>query len=390
MLSHSDIAEKVADSDADAWLVYDYRGSNPVFRQILGRQLFLTRRAFLLLTPTGDPRLLVSRVDLTDSVTNLPGYSVETYTTWQELREWLDGHLAPLGAVAMEYSPHGELPAMSWVDGGTLDLIRGLGVEVVSSAELFQSAAARLTPAGIESHRRAMEHVVRIKDAAFEMVATRLSDGRECSEFEVQEYISDEFRQAGLITDEPPIVAVNAHSGDPHYEPSSDRSAAIRPGDYLLIDLWAKEATDEAVFADITWVGYLGAQAPSGYREVFETVARARDAVIERLRAAGPTPGFELDRVARDVVEAAGHGDAFVHRTGHSLSPGDSVHGLGANLDDLETHDTRVVGPGLAFTVEPGIYLPEFGIRLEINAYMDGDAPVVTSPVQAAPLAFDV
>jgi Xaa-Pro aminopeptidase len=392
MTSSEQISERLREAQLDGWLIYDYRGSNPVFSHFLGGgHLSFTRRAFLLFTSSNEPRLLISRVDATDAVRHAAGeIAVDLYTTWRDLQAWLSDHLKGMTAVAMEYSPKGELPSMSRVDGGTLDLVRRSGVEVHSSASLFQACAAAWSDENLASHLRAMGHVVQIKDAAFEFVADRLRRGESCSEDETQAFILSEFERCDLVTDEPPIVAVNAHSGDPHYEPAPGQGAVIEPGDWLLIDLWAKERGADAIFADITWVAYLGTSVPQQHRDVFEAVARGRDAAVERLRTDQAVAGFELDRVTRTVIEDAGWGDYFVHRTGHSLSPGESVHGLGTNLDDLETHDTRTLTVGTGFTIEPGIYLPEFGVRLEINAYIAPGGVEVTSPVQEAPLTFDI
>jgi Xaa-Pro aminopeptidase len=390
LVSGRQIAESIKDSNCDGWLVYDYRGLNPILSQLLGRSLFLTRRAFLFFTGEDLPRMLISRVDYTEAMKDLDGIEIDRYTTWQDLDGWLAKHLGPLEVVAMEYSPSGELPAMSRVDGGTLDLVRAQGVEVVSSAALFQATAAAWTEENLRSHERAMDHVVAIKDAAFELVASRLRAGEPCDESSIQAFIVAEFAARDLVTDEPPIVSVNAHSGDPHYAPTAQVGAEINKGDWLLIDLWARERGPHGIFADITWVGHLGPVVPSKPMEVFDVVARARDAVIAHVQANEGVRGFELDRVARDLITAAGYGEYFVHRTGHSLSSGEAVHGLGANLDDFETHDTRPLAPGLGFTIEPGVYLPEFGVRSEVNVYMAPAGATVTAPLQAAPLTFDL
>ena len=373
-------------SGADAWLVYSYRGNNPVFGQLAGTRLFLTRRAFILIKPGATPKLLVSRVDGTPALAALEEFDVVYYLTWQELSAWLGEQLAGLTTVAMEYSPMGELPAMSWVDGGTLDLVRDTGVTVTSSAALFQEAAAVWSQESRAAHDRAMRHVVAIKDDAFAEIERLLSDGSPCDEYVIQTRIADAFAERGLITDDPPVVAVNSNSGNPHYGPTAERHDPIAVGDWVLIDLWAKEQGPEAIFADITWVGYVGREVPQRHRDVFATVAAARDAVVAHLERHRATPGYELDRVARRVIADAGYGEQFVHLTGHSLSAGDIVHGLGANLDDLETHDTRLVHSGLGFTIEPGIYLPEFGVRSEIDVFMTDDGPVVTSPAQTSPV----
>jgi Xaa-Pro dipeptidase len=393
MIDLATVSAQLERARLDGWLIYDFRGSNPVFSHVLGQRLSFTRRAFLLATRSAEARLIVSRLDA-GAVSPVPGLSLDTYTTWRDLHEWLATHVGPLASVAMEYSPHGELPAMSWVDGGTLDLVRGLGVEVMPSADLFQLTAASWGEAGLQSHYAAMEHLVAIKDRAFAFAQERLSAGGRCTEVEVQSLIANEFERRQLITDDPPLVAVNAHSADPHYEPSDATSSEFGRGDWMLIDLWAKEQVDSAVFADITWVGYGGPTVPRKHQEVFDIVASARDAVVaslrRRWRESPPIQGYELDRVARKCIASAGYGNAFVHRTGHSLGPGESVHGLGVNLDDLETHDTRPIRKGLGFTVEPGIYLPEFGVRSEINVYMDEAGPVVTSPVQTMPVVMDI
>jgi Xaa-Pro dipeptidase len=375
------------------WLVSDYSGSNPVLQHLLGERLFLTRRAFLLITENTS-RLLLSRVDAVTGLRTLAGCDVETYTSWTELQAWLATHVTPLGVVAMEYSPRGDLPAMSRVDGGTLDLVRDLGVEVRSSADLFQLAVGSWSEHNLVSHRAAMAHTAQVKDLAFEFIGRRLRAGQRCTEHDVQAFILEEFERRQVTTNDPPIVAANAHSGDPHYGPSAGSSADLHPGDWVLIDLWCRERQHGAVFADITWVGHLGGRVPDEHKQIFDAVVGARDAVLEALqrRFGGSQPllGCELDDVARQHIAGAGFGEYFVHRTGHSLGGDGSLHGLTANLDNLETHDIRPIIAGVGFTIEPGIYLPSFGVRSEINVYMTADGPEVTSPVQTSPVLVDV
>jgi Xaa-Pro dipeptidase len=389
----SRIAQHLSAVDVEGWLVSDYAGSNPVFAHLLGQRLFLTRRAFLLITKDA-PRLLISRVDAVADLAIGTHCLLETYTSWKELQAWLHAHVARLGVVAMEYSPHGDLPAMSWVDGGTLDLVRDLGVAVRSSADLFQITVGEWSHSNLLSHRAAMAHAAEVKDLAFALVAQQLRAGKRCTELDVQAFIVAEFERRRLTTSEKPIVAANAHSGDPHYEPSPDRNAELRLGDWLLIDLWCREQRDDAVFADITWVGYLGPKVPDEHRKVFDIVAGARDAVVDVLRdrfARDQTiRGCELDNIARRHIASAGFGDYFVHRTGHSLGSNGALHGLTANLDDLETHDTRPILASTGFTIEPGVYLPEFGVRSEINVYMTARGPEITSPVQTAPIVISL
>jgi Xaa-Pro aminopeptidase len=286
----------------------------------------------------------------------------------------------------MEYFPGGAIPALSRVDGGTLEFVRSFGVEVVSSADLVQRFLCRLDAAQVESHRRALAAVDAAKDAAFARIGEAHRRGETPLETGIQSFLMDRFREAGLETDHPPIVAVNGHAGDPHYAPSAETPTPIRKGDLVLIDLWARGTGPRDVYADITWVGFCGDRPPEKLERIFRVAADARDAGLDALARAhgeGRTlAGFEVDRVVRGVVEAAGFGERFVHRTGHSIET--RVHGDGANLDDLETHDIRPLVPGLCFSIEPGIYLPEegLGVRTEIDVFLAGDGPKVFSKIQ--------
>ena len=370
----------------DAWLLYDFRTSNPVFWNLLGRREATSRRNYLLVPQRGEARLLVHGLD--KNLFDGAPYEAERYTSWQELHGWLAGALETANRVAMEYSPGGAIPMHSWVDAGTVEQVRALGVEVVSSANLFQVAAASWSAASVESHRKACEEVLDIKDKAFAFIGEKLKTGEAITEYDAQLFIRRQFDERGLVTDHGPIVAVNAHSGDPHYEPSEEKHEPIQKGDWVLIDLWAKYPGDDDVFCDVTWVGYAGeGEVPAKHREVYDAVTGARDAVVERLQQAwrdGETlQGWQADQVARDFIADAGYGDYFVHRTGHSMGPSPTPHALGVNLDNLETHDTREIIPGVGFSVEPGIYLPEFGVRSEIDMYVDPDeGPVVTTDIQ--------
>jgi len=367
------------------WLICDFRSNNPVLGQVLGQKKWTTRRCFLWVPATGEPRALVHTIDRNQFAGM--GLDVELYVSWPEMRQKLAELLAGQARVAVEYSPGGAIPAMSWVDGGTIDLLRGLGAELCSSADLFQVAAATWSPAALESHLRACVEVAAVKDAAFEYIRQAIRQGRPLTEYDVQEAMVQDFQRRGLELEGRPIVGVNVNSGNPHYEPTAEVHLPVRRGDWVLLDLWGRFAGDEGVFADITWVGFVGSDVPKKYQTVFEVVRKARDAVVERLQAAWKKgevlQGWQLDQVARKLIEAAGYGPYFVHRTGHSLGPGTSAHGLGVNLDDLETHDTRLVVPGVGFSVEPGIYLEEFGVRSEINVFMHPEqGPLVTTPLQ--------
>jgi Xaa-Pro aminopeptidase len=369
----------------DGWLVYDFRGNNPVLAQLLPGKRWTTRRAALFIPAVGEPVLLFHGID------NEQFKSVdvrgERYLSWRDFREWLAQQLCGCGRVAMEYVPGATLPVASIVDAGTIELVRSFGVEVVSSANLIQVTVARWSPAVREAHARASAEVARIKDAGFALIRERLAGGKPVNEYEVQQFIVQQFAAAGLESSEPPIVAVNAHSGNPHFEVSAQSPAPIKRGDWVLIDLWARMPGNENVFSDITWVGFAGKDIPARHREVFTAVRAARDGVVQRVQQAWAArariQGWQLDDVARNVIIGAGCEDYIRHRTGHSLSPGPAVHGLGVNLDNLETHDTREVLPEIGFTVEPGIYLPEFGVRLEINMFVDPQrGPTITSCVQ--------
>lgn len=381
----SAVQQYMRDHHIDAWLIYDFRGSNAILAQLLPGKRSTTRRAFLLVPSRAEAVLLVHSLDLQQF--EGAGIPCQTYIAWTELRAWLEQSLSRCGRVAMEYSPGGALPVVSLVDAGTLELIRSFGVEVVSSANLIQVSVAGWSDAARQSHDQTSKEVTRIKDEAFQLIRDRVGQNQRVTEHDVQQFIMSRFLAAGLETDDPPIVAANAHSGDPHFEVSSQSPSPMNRGDWVLIDLWARLPGDENIYSDITWVGFVGRQPAAKHQQVFEIVRQARDAALARAvqawKARESVQGWQLDDAARNVIIAAGYGDAIRHRTGHSLSPGPKVHGLGFNLDNLETHDTRQMLPRLGFTIEPGIYLPEFGVRLEIDVFVDPDkGPTVTSCLQ--------
>lgn len=380
----------------DAWLLYDFRCSNPAFVRLIGGRRHLTRRVALLVPSkpsgggdvgaVGGAVLICSRIDQT----HLKDLAVRTrtYVTWGEFQAVLREELVAAGCarVAMEYAPGGALPAASVVDAGTIELVRSMGVEVCSSADVVQASVARWGDDALAAHRVASAQVAEIKDEAFGFIGAKLRAGESVHELAVAEFIRGRFREAGLEWPDGPIVAANAHAGDPHFEPTPDRSVAIVRGDWVLIDLWARRPGEANIFSDITWVGCCG-EPTARQREVFEVVRGARDGALrlarERWSRGHGVQGWELDDAARGVIERAGFRDAIRHRTGHSLSSGTMVHGLGMNLDNLETRDTRRMLVGTGFTIEPGVYLEDFGVRLEINVYVDAaEGPVVTSCVQ--------
>ncbi len=383
------------DQKIDGWLIYDFRGSNAILPQLLPGKRWTTRRAMLFIPVVGEAVLLVHGIDH-PQFRDVP-VRQDVYLSWRDLIAWLANATAGRARIAMEYSPGGILPAVSMVDAGTIELVRALGVEVVSSANLIQVCVATWSPAARAAHDAASQDVGRIKDQAFALIGQRIAAGQAVNEYEVQQHILQGFAAAGLETSEPPIVAVNAHAGDPHFEVSATAPAPIRQGDWVLIDLWARRPGEENIYSDITWVGFVGNRVPAKQQEVFNVVKAARDASLQRAVQAwqkragaageGEAPaelqGWQLDDAARQVIIDAGYEKYIRHRTGHSLSPGPLVHGLGFNLDNLETHDTRAVLPNLGFTIEPGIYLPEFGVRLEIDVFVDPQrGPTVTSVIQ--------
>lgn len=363
----------------DAWLVHDFHGANPVFAELVPSPAPGTRRAWLLVPVRGAPRLLVHHVDASRFAA--AGYPLATYRSYAEHEVLLAALLAEHPRLAMEYSPRGELPALSWVDAGTIELVRALGGEVVSSAELYQHAVARWGAAALAAHRAAAAALVSAVHETFHFLGERLH--ARVRESEAARFLREQLTAAGLACPEGPIVAFDGHSADPHYEPPAEGGAALGADGWVLVDVWAKRATPGAVYADVTWVGCAGTPQPQ-QTEAFAAVCAARDAALaalERACAAGhQVAGWKVDRVAREVLARHGLAEAFTHRLGHSL--GAEVHGRGANLDDFETHDTRPLIPGLGFTIEPGLYFDTFGVRTEIDVFMSPGGPEVTTAVQ--------
>ena len=384
------IADELDRAAADGWLVYDFRGSNPAFSRLLGRpgELKSTRRAFLYIPIDGEPRLLIHHVDA-GNLARL-GLNVRPYGGRDELVSQLTQLISGARRVLMEYSPGNAIPYVSRVDGGTLDLVRSLGVEVLSSADVLAAVVAAWDSADIASHQRAADALDRCKDGLFSAMQSRLGLGVEWNELEAQQHLVRLMQEHGLEFDHPPVVAVDRHAGDPHYAPAPGLALPIKPGNLVLTDLWARESDrpDGGVgaYADITWVASAADPIPGDHVRIWETVRTARDAAVsfitDRLASSEPVQGGEVDRVARAVIDKAGYGKAFTHRTGHSIG-WLAAHGDGVNIDDFETHDTRLLRPGAAFSIEPGIYLSNFGIRSEIDVVITpGNQVKVTTPQQ--------
>jgi Xaa-Pro dipeptidase len=373
----------------DGWLFYDFRGRDPIAQRILKLPAAMrTRRWFYFVPAKGTPRKLVHKIE-SQSLAALPG-KTSYYAAQDELRENLAKALGRAKNVAMQYSPKNAIPYVAMVDAGTIELVRSAGVKVVSSADLVQKYDACWSTAQLESHLAAGVAIDRIVREAFQQAAASVREKKTLTEYDLKEWILKEFDAAGLMTEEGPDIAVGAHASDPHYGPLPGQSSPIREGDLLLLDVWGKTKTPGSVYYDVTWMGFLGAKVPEKYAKIFGVVRAARDTAVELIRssvAAGkPLQGWQVDKAARAVIEKAGYGKYFFHRTGHSI--GETVHGNGVNMDGLETHDVRHLLPGTCNSIEPGIYLPEFGIRSEVNVYVGEREARVTGAVQKEVLAL--
>jgi Xaa-Pro dipeptidase len=381
----AEVQRALADERLDGWLLYDFQGSNPIAARLSGltaSKKMTTRRWYYLIPASGEPRGLVHAIER-HNLDGLPG-DKQPYAGRDRLEDGLRGLLKGMKRVAMEYSPGNNIPYISRVDAGTIESVRDLGVEVVSSGDLVQRFEALWSPEALGTHRAASDALYKIKDQAFAMVRERLAASAPVTEFEVQRAMIGWMDDEGLTTSDTPNVSAQENAGNPHYHPSQEVHRAIHPGELLLLDLWGKLRQPGAVFADITWVGFTGSTVPDEYARAFAAARDGRDAAIELVqraaRAGRELRGYEVDRVCRTVIEQAGYGAEFIHRTGHSL--GETVHGNGVHLDDYETHDDRRLIAGTGFTVEPGVYTNRFGVRTEINMFMDARDAYVSGPCQ--------
>jgi Xaa-Pro aminopeptidase len=379
----SAIQSALRERNIDAWLFYDHHRRDPIAYRVLGLpdNLMVTRRWYYLVPAEGEPTKLVHKIEA-GHLDSLPGIK-KRYSAWQELFQGLKTILANHRDIAMQYSPNNIVFTVSLVDAGTIDMIRGMGKNVVSAADLIALFEATLSDEQIKTHFAARDLIDPITKAAFQEIGRRVRNGG-TTEHEMQQWIMEAFARDGLITDDPPIVAANANSGNPHYEPSADHPVRLREGDFVLLDIWAKQNKPGAAYYDITWTGVIGKAPSDRQREVFEVVRNGRNAGVEKVKnaiAAGqPICGWEVDRVTRDQIKQAGFGEYFIHRTGHSI--GTEVHSNGANMDDLEIHDERRILPNTLFSIEPGVYLPEFGVRSEVNVLVRPKGAEVTGKIQ--------
>ena len=367
----------------DGWLFYDFRGRDPIAHRILDLPPGMrTRRWFYFVPAKGSPKKLVHKIEA-GSLAAVPGETLY-YAGQKELRDNLKKLLGRAKKIAMQYSPKNAIPYVAMVDAGTVELVRSLGPKVVTSADLVQKYEACWSKEQLESHLAAGRAIDRIVREAFDYAAKSVKEKKPITEYDLQQFILQKFGEAGITTDEGPDVAVNENASDPHYGPTREKSSPIREGDLLLLDVWGKQQTANGVYYDITWMGYLGPSVPEKYAKVFRVLRDARDRGVELIRssvkAGKPLQGWQVDKATRSVVEKAGYGKYFFHRTGHNI--GTSVHGNGVNMDGMETQDDRHLIPHTCNSVEPGIYLPDFGMRTEVDVYVDDKEARVTGAIQ--------
>jgi Xaa-Pro aminopeptidase len=374
------VQEILTAMNIDAWLLYDFRFSNELALNMLGitKKSHLTRRFYYLIPKKGNPFKIANAIE-TFHFDDLPG-KLLPYASYDSLKHNLRTCLKGIKNVAMEYSPMNAIPYISRVDAGTIEQIKSLGVEIVSSADLISMYNALWTKQQFNDNKPVAYALNKIVYQAFDFIKKRILTSKIISEYEVQRFIMNEFKKQNFYTDDPPIVGVNENSANPHYTPTKQNNKKIKKGDFVLIDLWAKPNNEDGVWADITWVGFVGTSVPDKYIKVFNIVAEARDTafnlVESRFKQGKEVRGYEVDAACRKVIDDAGYGKYFIHRTGHSITT--DLHGSGAHMDNFETKDERLILPSTSFSIEPGIYLPgDFGVRSEIDVFISKDGKVM-------------
>jgi Xaa-Pro dipeptidase len=387
------IQEALRAAGIDGWLFYDFHNRDAIAARILKMDTnrFASRRWYYYIPAEGEPQKLVHRIEPW-RCDHLPG-AKHVYLPWQQQQSLLRSMLGNARRVAMQYSPNNAIPYVSIVDGGTVELVRSFGVDVVSSADLVGMFEAHLSMEDWESHRQAGDIMQMVKDEAFKEIARRVNAGEQPREVEIQRFMQDLMRANGMHWDDGPIVAINEHAADPHFEPTEENSHVMKEGDLVLLDLWAKKDAPGSIYYDITWMGFIGASVPTHIEEIFQVGAKARDTALalvrERFASGAPLHGWEVDDACRKVIVDAGYGDYFTHRTGHNI--GEEVHGNGVHIDNLETKDERTVIPGTCFSIEPGIYIEDrkIGFRTEIDVFVTDEGNVeVTGPIQQSVIAI--
>lgn len=384
------IQTAIQEAEIDGWLFYDFHNRDPIAYHVLGLDVnkFTSRRWFYYIPATGEPAKLSHKVEPT-KLESLPGNQM-FYLAWTELHEKLQSILGQAPQkIAMQFSPMNHIPYVSMADGGTIQMLQSFGYEIVSSANLVQIFEAVIDEDGYQSHLKASKRVYQIKDEAFEWIEKALQKGARITEYEAQQFIVRRFKEEGMTCEnENPIVGVNAHPANPHFEPTPENSHIIQKGDTILIDLWAKLDKPGAIWADITWCAFAGSNPPEKYIEIFNTARDARNAglrfIQDKFSNNQNCYGWEVDDAVRNVIKNAGYGEKFIHRTGHSI--GREVHGNGVHIDNLETKEERQLIPGICFSIEPGIYLEgEMAVRTEIDVFITLDSEVIVAgPLQDA------
>jgi Xaa-Pro aminopeptidase len=368
----------------DGWLFFDHHKRDPLAYRVLQFTpgSMVSRRWYYFVPANGEPRKLEHKIEA-HTLDAIPGKQT-TYAEWNEMVTRLGELLGGAKKIAMQYSPKCAIPYVAMVDAGTMELVRSIGAEPVTSANLIQYFEARWSKGQLESHMEARGLIDTIRRQSFERIGAKQRAGERVTEWDIKQFILDRYKEDKIFIDHGPDVAVNANASNPHYDPTKDSCSEIKRGDKVLIDMWGKLDQPDSVYYDITWMGFCGDVAPDAMQKVFDVVKGARDAAIDRVKKAvagkQELRGFEVDDAARAQIKAAGYGEYFFHRTGHSI--GEEIHGTGANMDNLETHDERKVIPWTCFSIEPGIYLPEFGVRSEIDMFVDDTSARVTGEMQ--------
>ncbi len=380
----ADIQAALREEKLDGWLFFDHHHRDPLAYRVLQFTAgsMVSRRWYYFIPAHGEPRGLVHKIEAY-TLQELPGEMLK-YAAWDEMTALLGDLLKGWRKIAMQYSPNCAVPYVAMVDAGTIELIRSLGVEIATSANLIQFFEARWNAAQLESHLEAGRRIDRVRREAFEQIGAKQRAGERVTEWDIKQFILARYRDLGIFIDHGPDVAVNGNASNPHYDPTEKACSEIKRGDHVLIDMWGKLDQPHSVYYDITWIGYCGETPPAKIQNVFDIVRTARDRGIERVQKAVAEKrelrGYEVDDAARSYIKEAGYGEYFFHRLGHSI--GEEIHGTGANMDNLETHDERKILPWTCFSIEPGIYLPEFGIRSEVDVFVDESSARVTGEMQ--------
>ncbi len=371
------IQNYLKEENKDAWILVDYENRNKTLVSFLGEKM-LTRKIFMVFPKDGKPYLITHLIDtvfLNDEGTNSV-FDLKIYKTWNEMLELEKECFKSYKNVIMDISNDGLLPRVSLADYGSVEFIKNLGINIYSSGDILEEFSAAYDEEAYNLQLLACEKTLKIKDEAFALIKKDILEKGQSDEYRIQKFICDRFRKEGMVYDDPAIVAVSKNASNPHYGPSENIHSPIYKGDVVLIDMWAKMDHKNAVYADITWMGYVGEEIPKVVEERFSILRNAVDSAFKFLEDNLPNKrveGWEVDDVSRDVVTKAGFGEFFTHRTGHNISVDVSPHGPGVNIDNYESHDTRKIIPHISFSLEPGIYAPDFGMRVETDIYIDSN-----------------